>query len=135
MQLADPKIGVGVMVVVGAMVLMGFARPGKDAPKRVYFNYVHTGLGYGAVVLAAAATRSGISKAADLEHIADKRAWYTAQTSLLVACFCAWLAVAVAGAAKRHKTPSKPLAPHRPSDSEIALKEVNTPINEREAAP
>ena len=50
-------------------------------------------------------------------------------------CFCAWLAVAVAGAAKRHKTPSKPLAPHRPSDSEIALKEVNTPINEREAAP
>ncbi|KAH8059549.1 succinate transmembrane transporter [Aureococcus anophagefferens] len=58
-----------------------------------------------------------------------------AMTSLLVACFCAWLAVAVAGAAKRHKTPPTPLAPHRPSDSEIALKEVNTPINEREAAP
>ncbi|KAH8048696.1 succinate transmembrane transporter [Aureococcus anophagefferens] len=76
-----PKIGVGVMAAVGAMVLMGFA-PGRT-PKRVYFNYVHTGLGYAAVVLAAAATRSGISKAADLGHVADDRPWFTAQSAML----------------------------------------------------
>ncbi|KAH8044900.1 succinate transmembrane transporter [Aureococcus anophagefferens] len=127
-----PKIGVGVMVVVGAMVLMGFAAGQRRAG--VYFNYVH-GPGLRRRRPRGRGDAIRYLKAADLEHIADKRAWYTAQTSLLVACFCAWLAVAVAGAAKRHKTPPKPLAPHRPSDSEIALKEVNTPINEREAAP
>ncbi|KAK7254664.1 DOMON domain-containing protein [Aureococcus anophagefferens] len=103
-----PKIGVGVMAAVGAMVLMGFARPGKDAPKRVYFNYVHTGLGYAAVVLAAAATRSGISKAADLGHVADDRPWFTAQSAMLGVALAAWLVVAAAGVQKRRD--AKPAA-------------------------
>ena len=103
-----PKIGVGVMAAVGAMVLMGFVRPGKDAPKRVYFNYVHTGLGYAAVVLAAAATRSGISKAADLGHVADDRPWFTAQSAMLGVALAAWLVVAAAGVQKRRD--AKPAA-------------------------
>ena len=49
-----PVIGLTVLVIAFLQPIIAYFRPGKDAKLRPVFKYVHTGLGYAAIILATA---------------------------------------------------------------------------------
>ena len=91
-----PKLGVAALVSTAAMVAAGAARPAKASDRRWLFDYGHATLGYATLVLAVFATRSGISKASDLDHIEREAVWYDRHLGLLAVCLALYLAVVTA---------------------------------------
>ena len=67
-------------------------RPGKEGKYRKHFNVVHALLGVGVFVLSVFATRSGATKAENLQYF-DEKPWVVAQASLLGGFGALWLLV------------------------------------------
>ena len=69
---------------------MGLLRPGKEGKYRKHFNVVHAFLGVGVFVLSVFATRSGATKAENLQYFREKP-WVAAQAALLGGFGALWL--------------------------------------------
>ena len=84
------RIGLSTLCFLLANVVMGLMRPGKEGKYRKHFNVGHALLGVGVFVLSVFATRSGATKAENLQYFTEKP-WVVAQASLLGGFGALWL--------------------------------------------
>ena len=84
------RIGLSTLCFLLGNVALGLLRPGKDGKYRKHFNVVHAFLGVGVFVLSVFATRSGATKAENLQYFREKP-WVAAQAALLGGFGALWL--------------------------------------------
>ena len=84
------RVGLSTLCFLLANVVMGLMRPGKEGKYRKHFNVVHAFLGVGVFVLSVFATRSGATKAENLQYFREKP-WVAAQAALLGGFGALWL--------------------------------------------
>ena len=84
------RIGLATLCFLLANVVLGLMRPGKEGKYRKHFNVVHALLGVGVFVLSVFATRSGATKAENLQYFTEKP-WVVAQAALLGGFGALWL--------------------------------------------
>merc|ERR1739841_247241 len=85
------RVGLSTLAFLLANVVMGLLRPGKEGKYRKHFNIVHAFLGVGVFVLSVFATRSGATKAENLQYVASEQPWVAAQVALLGGFGALWL--------------------------------------------
>ena len=84
------RVGLSTLAFLLANVVMGLMRPGKEGRYRKHFNVGHALLGVGVFVLSVFATRSGATKAENLQYFREKP-WVVAQAALLGGFGALWL--------------------------------------------
>ena len=84
------RVGLSTLCFLVANVVMGLMRPGKEGKYRKHFNVGHAFLGVGVFVLSVFATRSGATKAENLQYFREKP-WVAAQAALLGGFGALWL--------------------------------------------
>ena len=84
------RVGLSTLCFLLTNVALGLLRPGKDGKYRKHFNVVHAFLGVGVFVLSVFATRSGATKAENLQYFTEKP-WVAAQAALLGGFGALWL--------------------------------------------
>ena len=85
------RIGLSTLCFLLANVALGLVRPGKEGRWRPHFNVGHAFLGAGVFVLSVFATRSGATKAENLQYVALEQPWVIAQAALLGGFGAIWL--------------------------------------------
>ena len=84
------RIGLSTLCFLLGNVVLGLMRPGKEGRYRKHFNVGHALLGVGVFVLSVFATRSGATKAENLQYF-DEKPWVVAQAALLGGFGALWL--------------------------------------------
>ena len=111
------RIGLSTLCFLLTNVALGLLRPGKEGKYRKHFNVVHAFLGVGVFVLSVFATRSGATKAENLQYVSSEKPWVAAQAALLGGFGALWL---LAWARAARPPPEKEVAQKEESKREAA---------------